>query len=107
MRQGCCWPKAAGRCTCSTAPRPSAGRCTCWTTPSHQLVRHLPDAAHQPSLCPTLECERKANLTLLPYAELTGLSGEPGAFTAAVHHKPRYVDPVKCNGLRRVRPGVP
>ena len=62
---------------------------------------------HQPSLCPTLECERKANLTLLPYAELTGLSGEPGAFTAAVHHKPRYVDPDQVQRLRRVRAGVP
>ena len=53
---------------------------------------------HQPSLCPTLECERKENLTLLPYAELRGLSGEPGAFSAAVVHKPRYVDVAKCNG---------
>ena len=53
---------------------------------------------HQPSLCPTLECDRHPNMTLLPYAELTGLTGEPGAFSAAVHHKPRYVDPARCNG---------
>ena len=53
---------------------------------------------HQPSLCPTLECDRKENLTLLPYAELKGLSGEPGAFSAAIHHKPRYVDVARCNG---------
>src|SRR5512142_3146195 len=46
----------------------------------------------QPALCPTLECDRHPNLSLLPYAELTALSGWPGAFQASIHHKPRYVD---------------
>ena len=52
----------------------------------------------QPALCPTLECDRHPNLTLLPYAELVDLAGQPGAFSATVRHKPRFVDPARCNG---------
>jgi heterodisulfide reductase subunit A len=53
---------------------------------------------HQPAFCPTFECDRQPNLSLLPYAELVGLEGEPGAFTATVRHKARLVDPGRCTG---------
>jgi heterodisulfide reductase subunit A len=52
----------------------------------------------QPSLCPTFECERRENVRLLPYAELLGLEGEPGAFRATVRHKPRFVEAARCTG---------
>jgi heterodisulfide reductase subunit A len=52
----------------------------------------------QPAFCPTFACEGQPNLTLLPYAELLGLEGEPGAFTARVRHKARLVDPERCTG---------
>ena len=52
---------------------------------------------HQPAYCPTLECERHDNVRLLPYAELVALEGEPGALTARVRHKARYVTPA-CTG---------
>jgi heterodisulfide reductase subunit A len=53
---------------------------------------------HQPALCPTLECEANDNVSLLPYAELVSLEGEPGRFRATVRHKPRYVDLARCSG---------
>ncbi len=62
---------------------------------------------HQPSLCPTLECDRHPNMTLLPYAELTGLTGEPGAFTAASAPQAALRRSGQVQRLRRVRPGVP
>ena len=52
----------------------------------------------QPAFCPTFECDGQPNLSLLPYAELLGLAGEPGAFTATVRHKARLVDPALCTG---------
>jgi len=52
----------------------------------------------QPAFCPTLECERHDKIRLLPYAELTHVTGGPGAFRALVRHKARYVDPERCNG---------
>ena len=61
----------------------------------------------QPAFCPTFECERQPNLTLLPYAELLDLAdnagasddpGGPGALTAIIRHKPRFVDPEACTG---------
>jgi heterodisulfide reductase subunit A len=52
----------------------------------------------QPATCPTFECDLHAKITLLPYAELTALAGEPGHYTATVHHKARYVDPGACTG---------
>jgi heterodisulfide reductase subunit A len=51
----------------------------------------------QPSYCPTLESEMNPNIHIVPYAEVEGLEGEPGAFTARVLHKPRYVDVDKCD----------
>ena len=64
-------------------------------TDSCGLCLMLPE---QPSLCPTLECERQERIELLPYAKLVGLEGEPGAFRAKVRHKPRYVDLARCTG---------
>jgi heterodisulfide reductase subunit A len=52
----------------------------------------------QPAFCPTFECDGQPNLSLLPYAELLGLAGEPGAFRARVRHKARLVDPDLCTG---------
>ncbi len=52
----------------------------------------------QPSLCPPFECDQRAGVSLLPYAELVGLEGEAGAFTATIRHKPRYVDSSRCTG---------
>jgi heterodisulfide reductase subunit A len=52
----------------------------------------------QPAFCPTLECEAKDNVHLLPYAEVEKVDGEPGEFTATVRHKARYVDPDRCTG---------
>jgi heterodisulfide reductase subunit A len=53
---------------------------------------------HQPALCPTLTCDLHPQVHLLPYAELTGLEGQPGRFTATVHHKARYVHAARCTG---------
>jgi heterodisulfide reductase subunit A len=53
---------------------------------------------HQPALCPTLECDAHLDIHLLPLAELEGLDGEAGAFTAQVRHKARYVDGERCTG---------
>jgi heterodisulfide reductase subunit A len=52
----------------------------------------------QPAFCPTFECDGQANLSVLSYAELQGLAGEPGAFTATVRHKARLVDAGRCTG---------
>jgi heterodisulfide reductase subunit A len=46
--------------------------------------------------CPTIECDLHPNIEILPYAEVAGLDGEPGAFSARIHHKPRYVLVDKC-----------
>ncbi|MFB0535755.1 MAG: FAD-dependent oxidoreductase, partial [Anaerolineae bacterium] len=52
---------------------------------------------NQPAYCPPIECSLHRNVEILSYAELESLSGEPGAFTATICHKPRYVDVEKCN----------
>ena len=49
----------------------------------------------QPAFCPTFECDRQPNLTLLPYAELVDLSD---TLDATIRHKPRFVDPDACTG---------
>ena len=56
---------------------------------------------HQPSFCPTLECHRRAGMRLLPFCELVGLEGEPGAFRATLRHKPRFVSVDRCDGCGR------
>ena len=52
----------------------------------------------QPALCPTFECQLHPNISLLPYAQLTALHGQPGHFAASIRHKARFVDPNLCNG---------
>jgi heterodisulfide reductase subunit A len=52
---------------------------------------------NQPAYCPPIECSLHRNIEILSYAELESLSGEPGAFTATIHRKPRCVDVEKCN----------
>jgi heterodisulfide reductase subunit A len=46
--------------------------------------------------CPTIECDLHENIEILPCTEVTGLEGEPGAFTVQVRHKPRYVSVERC-----------
>jgi heterodisulfide reductase subunit A len=53
---------------------------------------------HQPAFCPTLECDARENVRLLPLAQLTGLSGAPGAFTVTIRHQARYVEVDRCTG---------
>ncbi|HNS52579.1 MAG TPA: FAD-dependent oxidoreductase [Anaerolineae bacterium] len=51
----------------------------------------------QPAFCPTLECQRRSGVTILPYSELLALEGEPGAFRVSVRLKSRYVSD-RCDG---------
>ena len=49
------------------------------------------------TLAPKLvEAGRHLNIEIITNAELTGLEGEPGNFTAKVFRRARYVDPAKC-----------
>ncbi|MBC7228043.1 MAG: CoB--CoM heterodisulfide reductase iron-sulfur subunit A family protein [Thermoflexales bacterium] len=50
----------------------------------------------RPAYCPTIECDLHPNITIVPYTDVVGLEGEPGAFTVRLHHKPRYVIPEQC-----------
>jgi heterodisulfide reductase subunit A len=50
----------------------------------------------RPAYCPTIECDLHPNITIVPYTDVVGLEGEPGAFTVRLHHKPRYVIPERC-----------
>ncbi len=50
----------------------------------------------RPAYCPTIECDLHPNITVVPYTDVVGLEGEPGAFTVRLHHKPRYVIPERC-----------
>ncbi len=50
----------------------------------------------RPAYCPTIECDLHPNITLVPYTDVAGLEGEPGALTVRLHHKPRYVVPERC-----------
>jgi heterodisulfide reductase subunit A len=66
----------------------------------------------QPAFCPTLACEAKENLHLLPYAEIVSAQREPhglgpGATRVTVKHKARYVDVGRCNGCGDCAPVCP
>ena len=45
-----------------------------------------------------VECGRHINIKVMTYAELEGVEGEPGNFTARVRQKPRYVIVDECTG---------
>jgi heterodisulfide reductase subunit A-like polyferredoxin len=45
-----------------------------------------------------VECGRHLNIEVLTYAELEGIEGEPGNFTARVRQKPRYILADECTG---------
>jgi len=45
-----------------------------------------------------VECGRHPNIEKLTYAEVEGISGEPGAYRVKVRKKARSVDPDKCTG---------
>lgn len=45
-----------------------------------------------------VECSRHLNIENITYAELVGLEGEEGAFTARIKKHPRYIDVEKCTG---------
>ncbi len=45
-----------------------------------------------------VECGRHNNIEVMTYAELEGVEGEPGNFTARVRQKPRYVIVDECTG---------
>jgi len=67
--------------------------CT-FPTDSCGICHMLPGRA---AYCPTIECDLHPNIEIIPYAEVIGLEGEVGAFTARVRHKPRYVSVERCN----------
>ena len=54
-----------------------------------------------------VETGRHLNIEILTQTEVLGLDGEAGNFTARVRRKPRYIDPAKVRGLRRLRKGLP
>ena len=62
-------------------------------TNSCGLCLMLPGRA---AYCPTIECDLHRNITILPYAEVLEVAGDPGNFTVTVRHKPRYVDVELC-----------
>jgi heterodisulfide reductase subunit A-like polyferredoxin len=45
-----------------------------------------------------VEVGRHPNIEIHTLAEVKGLSGEPGCFTASLEKQPRYIDPGKCTG---------
>jgi len=56
-----------------------------------------------------VECGRHRNIEVLTYAELEGLEGTPGNFTARVRQKPRYIraeECTACNDCAEVCPVV-
>jgi len=67
-------------------------------TDSCGICHMLPGRA---AYCPTIECDLHPNIQILSYAEIVGLEGGPGAFTARIRHKPRYVSLERCNNCGR------
>lgn len=68
-----------------TFPTDSCGLCFLEPTPT-------------PTYCPTLECGRHPNLTILPLSRVTKVEGEAGDFRVEVVREPRYVREDRCNG---------
>ncbi len=54
-----------------------------------------------------VECARNINIEILTLAELVGLEGEPGHFTAQVKLSPRFIDEVKCNACGQCTDACP
>ena len=54
-----------------------------------------------------VECARNRNIEILTLAELVGLEGEPGHFTAKVKVSPRYIDEAKCNACGQCADACP
>ncbi|XOF34758.1 MAG: FAD-dependent oxidoreductase [Candidatus Electrothrix sp. YB6] len=48
-------------------------------------------------------CMRKSlyhdNIEILPFTEVTAVSGDLGKFSVDLRRKPAYIDPAKCNGM--------
>ena len=60
------------------------------------------------TLAPKLvEAGRHLNIDIVTNAELVGLEGEPGAFTARLHHHARFVDPDVCTSCGECVPVCP
>jgi heterodisulfide reductase subunit A len=62
-----------------------------------QLYRTAEDNFALGAITPVLlEAVNNPNIEIMPLAELEGIQGEPGAFTASIRKTPRYVDSIKC-----------
>ncbi len=60
------------------------------------------------TLAPKLvEAGRHLNIDIVTNAELVGLEGEPGGFTARLHHHARFVDPDVCTSCGECVPVCP
>ncbi len=60
------------------------------------------------TLSPKLvEAGRHLNIEIVTNSELIGLEGEPGKFTAKVHHHARFVDPDICTSCGECTPKCP
>ncbi|NWG13488.1 MAG: CoB--CoM heterodisulfide reductase iron-sulfur subunit A family protein, partial [Acidobacteria bacterium] len=54
-----------------------------------------------------LELTSNPSMTILSFAELLDIEGEPGDFKVRILKKPRYVDPVKCTACTDCFPACP
>jgi heterodisulfide reductase subunit A len=62
-----------------------------------QLYRTAEDNFALGAISPILlEAANNPNIEIIPLAQLEGVQGEPGAFTASIRKTPRYVDSIKC-----------
>jgi heterodisulfide reductase subunit A len=54
-----------------------------------------------------LELTSNPNVTIVSFADIESIEGEPGDFTVKVTKKPRYVDPTKCTACTDCFPVCP